>query len=172
MRFAAIIATLFLLAACVADDPRNEGVSVGDPLPPFEVTLASGSVEGSASLRGRVAVIIFFSTTCGDCRRELPELEGVWRHFEDDPEVAFLAISREETPGRVEAFWEELHLSIPFSAQPDRRVYNLFATVGVPRVYIADRSSTVVAAYGDSDLPDPDRLTAVITACIGSGHAL
>lgn len=150
---------MFLLVACVTDDdPRNEEVSVGDPLPQFEIVLNNGSVVSTETLTGKVAMIIFFSTSCPDCQRELPLLEQVYRHFQNDGDVAIFAVSREEKQGAVEAFWEETGLTIPYSVQADRTVYNLFATIGVPRVYISDRAATIVAAYDDSTLPTPSNL--------------
>lgn len=155
--------TTFLLVACVSEDvPRNEGVSIGDPLPKFEVTLNNGKTISSESLRGKVAVIIFFSTTCQDCRRELPQLETVYMHFEGDDEVMMFAISREEKPDAIEVFWTEHDLTIPYSAQTDRSIYNLFATVGVPRIYIADRGGTIVSQFEDSNFPDSSTIIDVI----------
>ncbi|MBD5355762.1 MAG: TlpA family protein disulfide reductase [Bacteroides sp.] len=160
---ASIITIMFLLVACVKEDvPRNEGVSVGDPLPRFEVMLNNGKTVSTATLQGEVGVIIFFSTSCGDCQRELPNLETVYRYFEENGSVEMLAISREENPENVERFWQENELTIPYSVQTDRRVYNLFATVGVPRVYITDKHNIIVSAFDDSDIPSPEQLIEII----------
>lgn len=157
------ILIISLLVACVSEDlPRNEGVSIGDPLPKFEVTLNNGETVSSESLQGKVTVIIFFSTTCRDCRRELPQLETVYRHFEGNDDVIMFAISREEKPGAVEAFWMEHDLSIPYSTQADRTIYNLFATVGVPRIYIADQRGIIEAAFEDSAFPAPQEIIDII----------
>lgn len=161
--FLTTIVTVFLLAACVTEDvPRNEGVSVGDPLPQFEVTLNTGNIVTTASLHGKVAMIIFFSTTCEDCRRELPGLEGIYRYFENSEVVEIFAISREEKPGAVETFWVDAGLTIPYSSQSDRAVYNLFATVGVPRIYITDKDNMIVAAFGEDDFPGNERIIEII----------
>lgn len=161
--FITSILTLFLLAACVSDEePRSEGVSVGDPLPQFEVTLNNGSSISTDSLKGKVSMIIFFSTSCPDCRRELPYLESVYQYFEDSEDVTIFAVSREEHAVEVESFWEEHNLTIPYSAQTDRTVYNLFATVGVPRIYISDPANTIVEAFDDTDLPTSASLIDII----------
>lgn len=154
-----------LLVACVTEDlPRNEGVSVGDPLPMFEVTLNNGTTVTTGSLKGKVAVIVFFTTGCGDCRREVPRLEEVYRNFSDNPGVEMFAISREEKAAEVEVFWKEFSLTMPYSAQPDRAVYNAFATTGVPRVYIADSENIITAAFDDSDMPSPETLIKFVNA--------
>jgi hypothetical protein len=47
-----------------------------------------------------------------------------------------VAIAREEQQENIAAFWQERHLSIPYSPQKDRRIFNLFATQSIPRAYI------------------------------------
>lgn len=159
----------FLLVACVTEDvPRNEGVSVGDPLPKFEVTLDNGTTVSTESLKGKVAVIVFFSTSCSDCKRELPELEKVYRNFSSNPEVTMFAISREEKVDEVESFWKDFSLTMPYSAQTDRSVYNTFASIGVPRVYIADKEGIIIAAFDDSNMPLPERLIYIIEETEGN----
>lgn len=150
---------MFLLVACVTDDdPRNEEVSVGDPLPQFEITLNNGAVVTTKSLSGKVTMIIFFSTSCQDCQRELPLLEPVYRHFQSNEDVEIFAVSREEKPGAVEEFWDRHGLTMPFSSQTDRTVYNLFATMGVPRIYISGKNNIIMAAFDDTDFPDAPSL--------------
>lgn len=155
--------SIFLLVACVTDDdPRNEGVSVGDPLPQFELTLNDGSCISTESLLGKVSVIVFFSTSCPDCQRELPSLETVYRYFEGNEGVVVFAISREENAEKVASFWKDHNLTIPYSAQTDRVVYNLFATVGVPRIYISDPANIIVESFDDSNFPSSASLIDII----------
>ena len=161
--FITAILPLFLLAACVTDDvPRNEGVSVGDRLPQFQITLDNGADVSTDSLLGSVSVIIFFSTSCTDCQRELPRLNEVYTHFKDDSGVIVFAVSREEQEQQVMSFWKEYSLTMPFSVQTDRYVYSLFASFGVPRVYISDASNIIVEAFDDSDLPSPEIIINII----------
>lgn len=141
-----LVASVALLAACFHEDPDDyDVVHVGDPVPHFVINLTDPASEESgqtltydSSIRdGRGATIIFFSTTCSDCQRELPLLDARYRQGEfADQHV--LCISREEAPGAVATFWRDNHLSLPVAPQTDRHVYNLFATMGVPRIYTVD----------------------------------
>jgi hypothetical protein len=54
-----------------------------------------------------------------------------------------VAISRAEDEDMVAPFWEEYGLEIPYSAQPDRRIYDMFAKSIVPRVYFVAPSGKV-----------------------------
>lgn len=121
-------------------------ITVGQKLPNFEVVLSNGTTLTSGMLQGKPAIIVFFNTGCRDCQRELPLIQQLYE--EDATHAAnFLCISRNEGNASIEAYWERNGLTLPYSAQEDKTVYNLFATSSIPRVYIADSSGTVRYAY-------------------------
>lgn len=132
-----VAALTLILQACVFDeDDSGLRVSVGDPLPRFVATLSDGTIENNVTLsRGRV-IIVFFNTTCSDCRRELPELEKRYRAEAPDG-VRYLCIAREEAAGPIAAYWAANSLTMPWSPQPDRAIYSLFATSGIPLIISA-----------------------------------
>ena len=136
---------LFLFVGCVVDESENDQntneenlVRVGDRLPSFSVEVVSDdvrSVFSSDRLSGRT-VIVFFHTGCRDCQRELPELNGYYLRHRDEAGFQMVAIAREESEPDVAAYWQAHGFSIPYAPQNDRRIFNLFATQTIPRVYI------------------------------------
>lgn len=136
------IISFALLPSCIGEETEMEYIKVGDTLPLFSVTLNDGSTFTTATHDGRGYVIVFFSTLCNDCRRELPVIDSLYRHgnYADDHVVC---IGRGESADVVDAFWNEQQLSLPYSPQPDRKIYSLFASSGVPRVYTADAHGIV-----------------------------
>lgn len=158
---------LLMLQSCISDDvPENVGVEAGSPLPDFSVALSDGRIVSRSSLRGKVAVVELFNTECPDCRRSLPEVDEAFRMWEDNPDVEFVAIAREEDAQSVAAFWSAHNLALPWSAQPDRSVYNLFASVGIPRLYIADLEGTITAAFSPEAAPDAERISLEISKAL------
>lgn len=154
MRGSGIVSGILLLlltvlfAGCVRqDDEPNAGVGVGEPLPAFSVTLNDGRIVTNKTLLGHTAVIEFFNTGCGDCRGQLPRLQAFYRTVQDNPEYEVIAIAREEDAASIAAYWQQNGFTVPWSAQTDRAVYNLFATVGIPRVYVADPNGIIVQVY-------------------------
>lgn len=141
---------LSMLVGCVVDEHDEEAdkedlVRVGDRLPSFSVDVIDGDstyVFSSDRLTGRT-VIILFHTGCSDCQRELPELNDYYLRHRSDPGFQMVAIAREESVSEIAAFWQEKGLVIPYSPQDDRRIYNLFAFVTIPRVYICSLSGIV-----------------------------
>lgn len=140
--------------SCVTDDePAEWALGVGDSLPAFSVTLNDGKEVSDSSLKGKASVIVFFNTSCPDCRKELPVVQELWEHYKDNDEVEIFAIAREEGAESISSYWEENGLTIPWSAQNDRTVYSLFASSVIPRIFVSDRNLVINAAYGDKFLP-------------------
>ena len=78
------------MASCVVGEDEYASASdfgnvveIGDSLPRFSVTLSNGSTLSNESLKGRVAVLTFFNTACGDCRRELPLIQEAYSVYAD-----------------------------------------------------------------------------------------
>lgn len=115
-------------------------VHAGDPLPHFTVVLNDGSTVSKESLLGTPAVIVFFNTSCHDCQRELPVLNS---QYLADTTRRWVCISREEGKESIEKFWKEKNLSLPYSAQTDRSIYNLFAISGIPRLYLVNEEGII-----------------------------
>ena len=143
----------WLLVCCVVnehsdgDDPDVSNiVRVGDQLPDFSVDVVDGSSRSlfkSRSLEG-TTVIVFFHTGCSDCQRELPELNDYYLRYCQDPGFRMVAIAREESEESIATYWKQHNLSIPYSPQTDRRVYNLFATQYIPRAYVCSAQGVIL----------------------------
>lgn len=148
------VISVFAIGAtsCITDSGPDvhTSLSVGDPLPKFSTTLSDGTTVTDADLAGRCAVIVFFNTDCQDCRTELPRLQTAFECTRDRAE--WLAIAREQSKDDVEAFWPANGLSMPYSAHDDRTTYNLFASEGIPRVYIS-ANRVITAHYGPENMP-------------------
>lgn len=127
------------------DEEQTERIKVGDRVPTFSLTVENGGQVRSFSttrLTGET-VIVFFNTTCPDCQRDLPLLNAYYLRHKDEEGFQMVAISREEGDASVAAYWEANHLQIPYFAQTDRRIYNLFATSIIPRVYFCGADGIV-----------------------------
>ena len=149
---AALTAALVALCSCVTDnlEPAHSLITAGDRVPDFWVEMDNGTILASDDMIGRTSVLVFFNTDCADCRRELPVIDSLYR---SRPDLIVACIARQESASQISAYWQANNLTVPYSAQPDRSVYNLFATEGIPRTYIVDENITVTAEFDDSNMP-------------------
>ena len=131
-------------------DEVNEYVKVGDRVPTFSVATvrADGTTStfSTKTLTGET-VIVLFNTSCGDCQRDMPLLNNYYLEHCNEPGFQMVAISREEGAESVAAYWDANHLQIPYFAQTDRRIYNLFATSIIPRVYFCTAEGVVTRIF-------------------------
>ena len=129
-----LIAVLSLFS-CIKEKPKGVDLDAGDMVPDFTVAVSDGTSLTGAQLRDGVSCIVFFTTICPDCRETLPHVQKLYDEYADKG-VRFAIISREDGYESVSTYWMEQGFTMPYSAQSDRTVYELFARSRVPRVYI------------------------------------
>lgn len=141
-----LLALCLTLSSCIREEPVEEElrIAVGDGMPWFEVTTLDGRDFSPVILEGRESVIVFFNTDCPDCRRELPLLQA---QADASSEVQYLCIAREEEAESITQFWEENNLRMPVAAQSDRRIYEKFAIIGIPRAFRFDKNLILQKIY-------------------------
>ncbi len=61
--------------------------------------------------------------------------------------VQFICISRSEGANKIAAYWQAHALTMPYSAQTDKRVFNLFAAKRIPRIYVTDKEGKVCQIF-------------------------
>lgn len=158
--------TLFLCcfsASCINDEPEegNIELTIGDAIPDFQITLNSGNSISNTDLLGKVSLLIFFHTACKDCQQEFPILQ---RFYENNPTIPLICISRAESDTSIVSYWESHGLTMPYSAQDDRTLYNRFAKSGIPRIYITDHTGIIRRIFTDNPLATYEELTEAVKA--------
>lgn len=157
-----ILLTL-LSPSCVSENMQdNKGVKEGDPLPEFSIELNDGQKVTTKNLLGKRVLIELFNTSCPDCRESLPVVNELYEEMKSIGDVAIFAIAREEQAAALALYWADNDLTLPYSPQPDRTVYELFASVGIPRIFIAGPDGIITATFGPDDRPTLSQLTTLL----------
>ena len=151
-----ILLLVLSLSSCIKEKQKGADLGVGDIIPDFTVTMNDGSQVTGVMLREGVSVIVFFTTQCPDCRQTLPHIQRLYEEYAGKG-VRFALISREDTQSNISAYWEGNLFTMPYSAQEDRKIYELFAKTRVPRVYLT-KEGLIKSIYTDSPVPDYDTL--------------
>ncbi len=124
------------IARLEADDRKREH-------PEFTLKDLSGKTWTFAELRGKVVLVNFWATWCPPCRKEMPDLETLYRRFGSQGLVV-LGISDEEA-AKVEPFIRERKVSFPVLLDPGRKVNEMFVVEGIPKTFVYDREGKLVA---------------------------
>jgi peroxiredoxin len=159
-----------ILSGCTQTETSEEStddtsslVNLGDTLPAFSVTDNAGHVYSNGTLKGHISVIVFFNTTCPDCQHELPVIDSLYRIYQKQESFRLIAVSRAQDSASVSTYWQAQGFCMPYSAQPSRDIYQLFATQTIPRIYISNRNNTVISKFDDTQMPDITYLSKIIS---------
>jgi peroxiredoxin len=111
----------------------------------FTLTDLQGKSWNLKDLRGKVVLVNFWATWCPPCRKEMPDLEALYRRFKDkDQGFVVLAISDEDA-AKVTPFLAERNITYPVLLDPGRKVSEQFVVAGIPKSFVYDRSGKLVA---------------------------
>ena len=141
------------LSACITEDEEMENgnnLEVGDRIPSFSVMMNDGSRVEDKDLLGKVSLIVFFNTACKDCQQEAY------------PQHPLVCISRKEDAASVSGYWQKQGLTMPYSAQQDRKIYQLFASHTIPRIYVVDEEGIIRAIFTDNPLASYEDLVQAV----------
>lgn len=89
------------------------GPARGQVFPDIEFATAQGVKSSVARLRGKVAILHFWGSWCGPCRREMPELQALHRKIGKLPDVALVAMQVRETFAVAQRWAAEQGLQLP-----------------------------------------------------------
>jgi peroxiredoxin len=103
----------------------------------FTLQDMDGETWDSKSLRGKVLLLSFWSTSCPPCREEMPDLERIYRRFRGQGLIV-LAISGDQ-PADLRQYLGEQKLSFPLLLDPNDRVKERFRVGAIPKTFIYDR---------------------------------
>ncbi len=109
----------------------------------FTLPDLNGRLWTLKSLRGKVVLVNFWATWCPPCRKEMPDLESLHNRFKDQG-LVILAVSDEEE-AKVKPFLAGRSITYPILLDPGRKVNELFRVDGIPKSFVYDRNSKLVA---------------------------
>ena len=116
-------------ASAVTEPPEvstatdETGFDVGDVLPDFSVPTADGGMFMLSENLGKPVFINLFTTWCGPCVGEMPEIDELYKEMGKD--VAFIVIDIGENLQTVKSFAADNGYSLPFAYTEDGAPFRL-----------------------------------------------
>ena len=125
--------------------------------PAFSLTASEGGQISSAGLRGRVVVLAFWATWCPACRRELPELDELYKRYQGNSSVSFWAVdvlSDGETAEKAKEFLRKGGFVLPV-AFADEKFSEDLGGDGLPFLVILDKLGHIRLLHNGYDRSEP-----------------
>jgi len=119
-------------------------VKEGATAPDFSFTTVDGTTARLSDYRGQVVVLNFWATWCGYCVEEMPDLQKI---SQDYPDVAVLAINRNDDSSQAIAFAQEKGYDFVWGLDRDGAIASLYPTNGIPYTLIIDKEGTIKTIY-------------------------
>jgi peroxiredoxin len=109
----------------------------------FTLTDLNGKSWMLKDMKGKVVLLNFWATWCPPCRKEMPDLETLYRRFGPQG-LVILGIDDEEAE-KVKPFIAQQKITYPVLLDPGRKVNTLFGIEGIPKTFVYDRDGKIVA---------------------------
>jgi len=135
------------------------------PAPPFDTLDLSGNHERLSDQAGKVVLVNIWATWCVPCRKEMPELDRLYRERKDAGLIVF-GLS-DEDPGVQKNFLQQVPVTYPLLTVQGS-VPSLYRDIArYPAIFLIDRKGNLQPA------PSPgqpfDQLAATVDALLHRG---
>jgi peroxiredoxin len=114
---------------------------IGERAPAFELAALSGANLSLAGLRGSPVILNFWATWCAPCRLEMPLFQQCIET--SGGALRVVAVNAGENPDVVQAFVDELGLTLDVLLDPSAEVQRLYQVRGYPTTYLIDAEGTI-----------------------------
>jgi thiol-disulfide isomerase/thioredoxin len=118
-------------------------LKAGDAVPRITYSDMNGApVVIPDAVRGKVAIILFWTAGCSSCREDMPALDALYREYRRKG-LAIAAVNVGQPLESVRTALAGLAISYPVLLDQNSRSVAAYDVIGVPRVFILDRNSTI-----------------------------
>lgn len=118
--------------------------------PDFSLESISGKTVSLSDLKGKGAVLFFFTTWCPYCRAKIPMFSKEYSLHQSQG-IEFLLIDTGESKTKVASFVAKEHLSFDILLDIKMKTADDYGIVGVPTFILISKEGFVV--YEGNDLP-------------------
>ena len=121
--------------------------SVGGAVPALVVPELDGQAFDLSAQRGKVVIVNFWATWCPPCRKEIPELNAIYKRYRSKG-LMVLGVSVDKVQGdgvkSVRPFAQEFKISYPI-LMADDAVVEALDLDNIPTTLFIDRKGKLVA---------------------------
>lgn len=112
----------------------------------FSFTDASGRIQSTADLKGKVVFINFWATWCPPCRAEMPSLDALYNEFREDERIVFLFISEDDALAKAQKYLKENGFNVPLVTRAGNVPAELYSGT-LPTTLVLNKEGAVVLKH-------------------------
>ena len=123
------------------DLPGLRARLAGNLAPDFTLSTPEGQAVTLSDFRGKVVLLDYWATWCGQCRLEQPIVAKLFEKYKDHGLVTFGVTGEEQA--RVRRYLDEERLSLPILMDSSRRFRRLYGCQAIPTLIVVNRQGIV-----------------------------
>jgi len=123
-----------------SERPLREGAAA----PVAGITDARGNRWSIGDEDGRFVVLSFWASWCGPCKRELPELDSLYRQLDSTSSIRFYAVNVDEGESLARSYFESAGISLPLLYISATAASNDWSVRALPTLIIIDRAGAII----------------------------
>lgn len=135
-----------LVSRLIMPPPNEPHPMLGKSVDSYTFVSLDGTALGDQSLAGKVVVLDMWATWCGWCFEGLPLLNKVYGQYEDNDQIKFLAVSKDDstvTNAAVHEAFQKHNLTLPIARDHEQVTDRVFQVEGLPTTIVIGRDGTV-----------------------------
>jgi len=109
----------------------------------FTLKDLNGKKVTLSALRGKIVLVNFWATWCPPCRKEMPDLDLIYTHYQAQGLV--IVSLTDEDPFKVNSFIGQAGYHPPVLLDSGGKVAKQFHVDGLPKTFVFDRDGKLVA---------------------------
>lgn len=96
-----------------------------------------------SDFKGKAVIVNFWSSWCGPCRQEMPDLDAAYQTYGKDGLVV-LAVNLSESNLTVQHYLQDVTVHFPVVIDEKNRIEDLYHIIPLPTTFFVDRSGRIV----------------------------
>lgn len=135
----------------------NSQLSKGQAAPLFDVKTLDGKRIRLQDLRGKIVLLAFWASWCGECVADIPMLKGFHKAFENDDRFVMIGLSLDRSAPTVRRFTKSREMNWTQGVLGDwsqSKIPSLYAVSYIPTMCLIDQNGILVDVLRGPDMHD------------------
>lgn len=125
----------------------NPQLCKGQAAPPFDVKTLDGKGIRLQDLRGKIVLLAFWASWCGECTNKVPRLKEIKKAFGSDERFVMVGLSLDRSAQTLRNFVKSQEINWTQGTLGDwsqSKIPSLYAVSFIPTTYLIDQNGIVV----------------------------
>jgi thiol-disulfide isomerase/thioredoxin len=116
--------------------------TVGAPAPQIALPVVGGGTSNLAADRGKVVLVNFWATWCEPCKSEMPALQQLADHLQDQP-FRLYSVDLQEDAAAIQQFEQQYGLNLYAVIDEDGTATRAYGVRALPSTFLIDQNGVL-----------------------------